>query len=246
MKEFYTANKRILDSSKGQAAIRSYVKFYKIKLPHKMIIQIINLKKETQNELLAKIVSIFSINVVTSSPQVLAYDKNDGVSIKRAAITKWILNNILPLKEFNPKDWIESYNKMLVSVGCISEIQPQMTVNIKEILNLKRDKRKIKGETINFYLVEGLHTPMSILEEAKLPVTVEFISAIKTAAKEWFSKKLSYLKDSAKDAGEVHPASVTALFPKGVTETVSVVYNIGKRVTPPAKDEWPFKLKLSA
>ena len=246
MKEFYTGNKRILDSSKGKSAIRSYVKFYKIKLPHKMIIQIIDLKKEVQNELLAKIVSIFSINVVTTTPQVLAYDKNDGISIKRAAITKWILNNILPLKEFNPQDLIESYNKMLVSVGCISETQNKMTANIKEILNIKRDKRKIKGETINFYLVEGLHTPLSILEQAKLPVTVEFISAIKTAAKEWFSNKLSYLEKSAKEAGEILSPSVTALFPKGVKVPVSIVYNIDKRLTPPVKDAWPFELKLTA
>jgi hypothetical protein len=94
--------------------------------------------------------------------------------------------------------------------------------------------------------VEGLHTPMSILEEAKLPVTVEFISAIKNAAKEWFSNKISYLEKSAKETGEILSPSVTALLPKGVKVPVSIVYKIDKRLTPTAKDEWPFKLKLSA
>ncbi|HKJ81037.1 MAG TPA: DEAD/DEAH box helicase, partial [Ignavibacteriaceae bacterium] len=251
MKQFYEENKKLLNSKKGKEAVESYVRFHKAKLPHETIIQVINKPGMYRNSFHEELLAYFTMQALTKNPQVFAYDKNDGVSIKRAAIIKWIIDNILPLEDFDPKEHVDNYNDMLISIGCNPETQRHMVINIGQLLNIKRDKIKRNGKTINFYDVITLHTPESILTEVGLVVTEVNVAAIKAAADVWFQKKLTALENSAVKSGNQLPPSISSLkTPKGVTKRTASLYNITPEVTPPAekkaKDEFPFPMKKSA
>ena len=242
---FYTEHKKVLDSKHGKGSVEAYIRFYKSNLPHQVIVQAIKLKNKEQNSFYRKLIAMFTMKAVVENPQVLAYDRKDGVSIKRAAIVAWIIKNILPLNEYNPEEWIGSYNEMLVSVGLEPESQSKMTGNVKELINIERANKSIQGKKINFYRVMGLHTPESILAEVELPVTEETVSAIKDAVETWFEKKLYALERIIKGKGESLSASISYLISKeSISATCMPENSIEWKGN--AVEEFPFKLKLSA
>ncbi|MHB1686982.1 MAG: bifunctional DNA primase/polymerase [Ignavibacteriaceae bacterium] len=236
MKEFYNQNKKLLGSKKGKEAVDSFVKLYKLKLSHNFIMNLLDKDNKFRNKIIEKLLGFYTMQII-DKPKLQAMDKRDGVSVKRAAILNWIVKNVLSKSEIIPNDILDHYNAMLISVGCAPETQTSMMRNIREIVNLNRRNRREEKETINFYEVKGPHTPESILMEAKMEMSEEYINAIKAAADIWLKRKLSnlsYLDESV------------SLSPEYLLNNIRTEVTQPKKNKLTAEDEWPFIQRLSA
>ena len=254
-KYFYRDNKQTLHSKTCSEAIKSYVRFYKLGLPHNLIIEFLKLSTKDREKTYKRILWLFTAKAVLTYPEVLAYDKKDGISIKRAAIIKWILENILPLNELSTILLLESYNEMLATIGMRKESQRRMTENIMELINMESFTKRIGKSVVRFYRNLVLHNAESILKPLNLDSS-EFIREIETAAQSWFRHKLSALENAFKQNGLDLPSHLQTLITTqkaNVTQKrLNIIYINKAAMLHKPKDiqkahaDWPFRTQSLA